>query len=90
MNLHKTSLYNQILNLFPSTSYILFLPYLGLKKKHLQSRLLGLIARAAFLTIVKICEHRSAAKHCVQVRLRFNILDEREIKKWRKKEKTKE
>ena len=82
MNLHKTSFYNQIPNLFPSTLYILFLPYFGLKKKtHLQSRLLGMIAWAAFLRIVKTCEHRSAAKHCVQVRLTFNILDERERKK---------
>ena len=67
-----------------------FTPLLGLERKHLQSRLLGMIAWAAFLRIVKTCEHRSAAKHCVQVRLTFNILDERERKKWRKKEKIKE
>ena len=60
------------------------------EKKHLQSRLLGMIVWAAFLRIVKTCQHRSAAKHCVQVRLTFKILDERERSKWRKKEKIKE
>ena len=51
------------------------------KKKHLQSRLLGMIVWTAFLRFAKTCEHRSAAKHCVQV-LTFNIVDEREKKKW--------
>ena len=80
MNLLKTSFYNQIPNLFPCTLYILFLPYLGLKKKHLPSRLLGMIAWAAFLRIVKTCEHRSAAKHCVQERRE----GEKEMEKERK------
>ena len=60
------------------------------KKKHLQSRLLGIIVWASFLRIVKTCQHRSAAINCVQVRLTFKILDERERNKWRKKEKIKE
>ena len=45
------------------------------EKKHLQSRLLGMIVWAAFLRIVKTCQLRSAAKHCVQVRLTFKILE---------------
>ena len=49
-----------------------------------------MIVWAAFLRIVKTYQHRSAAKHCVQVRLTFKILDERERNKWRKKEKIKE
>ena len=49
-----------------------------------------MIVWAAFLRIAKTCQHTSAAKHCVQVRLTFKILDERERNKWRKKEKIKE
>ena len=49
-----------------------------------------MIVWTAFLRNVKTCQHRSAAKHCVQVRLTFKILDERERNKWRKKEKIKE
>ena len=40
----------------------------------MQSRLLGMIVWDAFLRIAKTCEHRSAAKHCVQVQLRRKIL----------------
>ena len=47
------------------------------EKKHLQSRFLGMIVWPAFLRIAKTCEHRSAAKHCVQVRLTFNILEDK-------------
>ena len=68
---------------FFNVFFCLFLPSRMLisKKKHLKSRLSGKIVWAGFLRILKSCKHRSAAKHCVQVRHIFNILDERERKK---------